>query len=634
MILCARSSTDRASDYGSEGSGFESLRAHHLSWKFCYFIQPSYYFAMQSKFQSVTQYFLNFNFDKNFFKFLLVLVSFIYSLYLTYLGAVWRIDPHHDGYTYISAYLGTLGILPPLTANHHGIAAPLLESKFLLLTSTSLINYRFLALMVICITALILFKIINQRSGLLIASIFTLLWLNANPSWAGSIKGSPNQLQSIWPNMWIQLLTVFAVLIIFSRNQVKNFHQITLGIVVCSLPFFRIQGLFTTIFLCALIYVKYRSHLYSFVISGFFTLACWLSLIQVNGGIKRYFANIIINPFTVSDYAPWRSPESIFMNLGHKAKYFIVVSLLLLFLAMIITLIKKYAYFNDGSNVLKEITLLFVLAATIILLTFQNRAIWWNSLYENFTILLIDSTIIISFIYISLTLTRFVKLKNLSLNDHQKELLFLSFLVLLNVINQFPLSDRGHKWWASAPSVLLLASLLTAKSNAKLNYWNKLDWASSLKLLAIFSILFSTLEGRIFQQINRIEIANYKYANFNGLQYPLKDSESVNNLLSSVKILTELENRGITINYLCEDGLYHIRDKGYTEESLKSLNKDIDNFPSVVTGVVFYCNAGIYQLPSLLNFNIYTIGKNKTDLFIAPKNNVLVNSILLRLLNL
>ena len=27
-LLCARSSTDRASDYGSEGSGFESLRAH------------------------------------------------------------------------------------------------------------------------------------------------------------------------------------------------------------------------------------------------------------------------------------------------------------------------------------------------------------------------------------------------------------------------------------------------------------------------------------------------------------------------------------------------------------------------------------------------------------------------------
>ena len=28
--LCARSSTDRASDYGSEGWGFESLRACHL----------------------------------------------------------------------------------------------------------------------------------------------------------------------------------------------------------------------------------------------------------------------------------------------------------------------------------------------------------------------------------------------------------------------------------------------------------------------------------------------------------------------------------------------------------------------------------------------------------------------------
>src|SRR3984957_18424202 len=29
--VCARSSTDRASDYGSEGWGFESLRARHVS---------------------------------------------------------------------------------------------------------------------------------------------------------------------------------------------------------------------------------------------------------------------------------------------------------------------------------------------------------------------------------------------------------------------------------------------------------------------------------------------------------------------------------------------------------------------------------------------------------------------------
>src|SRR6185503_21312167 len=31
LMTCARSSTDRASDYGSEGWGFESLRARHLS---------------------------------------------------------------------------------------------------------------------------------------------------------------------------------------------------------------------------------------------------------------------------------------------------------------------------------------------------------------------------------------------------------------------------------------------------------------------------------------------------------------------------------------------------------------------------------------------------------------------------
>ena len=38
---CARSSTDRASDYGSEGSGFESLRAHQNLNKF-YFALAKY----------------------------------------------------------------------------------------------------------------------------------------------------------------------------------------------------------------------------------------------------------------------------------------------------------------------------------------------------------------------------------------------------------------------------------------------------------------------------------------------------------------------------------------------------------------------------------------------------------------
>jgi hypothetical protein len=41
-IVCARSSTDRASDYGSEGWGFESLRARHrkvftFQWRPCSF---------------------------------------------------------------------------------------------------------------------------------------------------------------------------------------------------------------------------------------------------------------------------------------------------------------------------------------------------------------------------------------------------------------------------------------------------------------------------------------------------------------------------------------------------------------------------------------------------------------------
>ena len=146
--------------------------------------------------------------------------------------------------------------------------------------------------------------------------------------------------------------------------------------------------------------------------------------------------------------------------------------------------------------------------------------------------------------------------------------------------------------------------------------------------MVIITITFSIIEGRIFQQIDRIEITNYEYANFNGIQYPVRDSESVTNLLNSVKILTGLENRGVDVKYMCEDGLYHIRKEKYSNESLLSLNKDFDNFPYLVKGVVFYCNSGIYNIPILRDFNVYSVGNDKTDLFITPKKDVLANSTL------
>jgi hypothetical protein len=528
--------------------------------------------------------------------------------------------------------LGTFGVLPPLTANHHGIAAPFIESKLLLLTSTSLINHRFLALVVICITALIIFMIIQKKSGFWVSSIFTLLWLSANPSWAGSMKSIPNQLQSLWPNMWIQLLTVLAVLIALNRDQLKISHQVSLGILVGSIPFFRIQGLITCIVLCVFIYLKFRKWLFPFCITVLLTILYWTSLIQVNGGLKKYLVNILINPFTVSDYAPWRSTESIFLNLGHKIKYFLVIALILLLCSIIITLVKNFTYNRKKSNSMKEFSILLLVLLTIFGLTYPNKYIWLNSIYDNFTILLIDSAVAVAFIYISYTSICCLKLKSLKLTNQQIELSFLSILVLVNLINQFPLSDRGHKWWACAPSVLLLAKFFHIKPKVTLNYFNKIDWKSSVHILAIVTITFSIVEARIFQQIDRIEITDYEYANFNGLQYPSKDSESVNNLLSSVRILTGLENRGVDIKYMCEDGLYHIRKEKYSKESLLSLNKNIDKFPYLVNGVVFYCNSGIYNIPILRDFNVYSIGNNKTDLFIAPKNDALTNSTLSYLL--
>ena len=145
-------------------------------------------------------------------------ILFAYIAFLTFISSFWRIDAHHDGYVYLSASQALNGKLPPDVTNHHGIASPYIESLILNLTSNSLINYRFIGMSVIFITAAYIFRIIRMKLNTMTAFAFTLLWLSANPSWVGSMKQTPTGIQSIWPNLWVQLFTLLAFFLIL-KNQ-------------------------------------------------------------------------------------------------------------------------------------------------------------------------------------------------------------------------------------------------------------------------------------------------------------------------------------------------------------------------------------------------------------------------------
>jgi hypothetical protein len=147
-----------------------------------------------------------------------------------------------------------------------------------------------------------------------------------------------------------------------------------------------------------------------------------------------------------------------------------------------------------------------------------------------------------------------------------------------------------------------------------------------LSALLITSISLSIVEGRVFQEIDRKKIENYKFAEFNGIDYPEIDTELVQNLLKSVEILAQLEAKKIAVTYVCDDGLYYMRSSAVSPLAYSGLAKNTEFMNPEIDSVAFICHSKRRIHPNLNdlgNLNVYTIGRENTDLFIVDKKSEL-----------
>jgi hypothetical protein len=100
-----------------------------------------------------------------------------------------------------------------------------------------------------------------------------------------------------------------------------------------------------------------------------------------------------------------------------------------------------------------------MLALLLIGLTFKNSDLWIDTIYFHATTLLIDVSIPAAAIYLIYIAKKSMSKTEKQYSCEQSFIILLATLVIVNILNQFPLSDRGHKWWSAAPSVILLAYL-------------------------------------------------------------------------------------------------------------------------------------------------------------------------------
>jgi len=553
---------------------------------------------------------------------LLLYFALIYLLFLTYLSSSWRIDPHHDGHSYLSAYLGTFNIYPPQTSNVYGIAGPFIESKILQVFSLNLIAYRYIAFGLICLSTIIIYKIISIKIDKISSKIFALLWLSANPTWVLATKGTLGYIQVVWPNLWIQTLLLVALFLLFRKKSINSLDQILLGIVVASLPFFRIQGIISSIILIIIISILCRKNIIYFLSSILITILSWLLIINFNGGLTAYVKNILINPLTIEAYSQHRSLLSLFKFMVNLGKYYFVALLLLLIACILISKLKSHNIILK--NKFKPPALMIILIIILLLLVLGNYNIWANTIHINLTTLLIDISVPVSLIFfISSSYTYFFR-KELIRTEEDKILVILSGIVLSNLVYQYPLPDLGHRWWSSATSVLFIAYI--SNKNLEFNFLQKLNLKKYFLIpLSICTICFSIFQGVFFQRLESTTI-NDNINSLNGMRYPAASSETILNLQKSVKILAFLEVSQVKIKYYCRDGLYYLRKNGYSLYSKKSLNIFEYKHSANIGEVSFYCN---YDENQFLNSNLYKpiiIGEKRTDIFLVNKANTQIIS--------
>jgi hypothetical protein len=235
----------------------------------------------------------------------------------------------------------------------------------------------------------------------------------------------------------------------------------------------------------------------------------------------------------------------------------------------------------------------------------------------NINFLIIDISFPFALTLLLLSIKRKALKEKFNSGKIDNNILYFALLVIASIGYQFPLADLGHKWWSTSFSAIFLAHLIGNGNIPQLKYRNHLRIKKVIVFASIFSIMLSAYFGLLFMAQNRQTINDYEITNFNGLNYPMQDSENVDNFLISLKVLSRIEMSGFKINYVCPEGLYYLRSNGYASEAKNSLKLNVkfdESYP-----VNFICRYSEKNVRDIAGFTTIKFG-NKTQIAFLVKN--------------
>ena len=509
-------------------------------------------------------------------------------------------------------YLAQYGHLPPeYPRTVYGIAQPVLENTLLNLVGNGFIKYRLLALFLIISCTYLIYKNITIFSkNRKIALIFAILWMSSNPTWAQALTKNVNSLQTSWPNLWIQYLTLLAISILGYYKGKSKYSIIIAGLIAGTLPFIRIQGVLSSLIIVVFMYL-YTRNLKKFMFGAISAIVYWIVLISINGGLQLYFHNIFSTPVDgLNQYTTILYISNFTKGL---IGYYLTLYWCYQSLMLIIGMFTKRNYLFRGQIKKKTAIKYYVLLSLYIIpKIFSNLSLWSSTLIDQSSNLALDLAVPLSFEIIALRIFH-NKTINVFKDTVDKPLVLTAMAVMFNLIYQFPLPDLGHKWWASAFSAIFLYHYLTFAQIDIRSKFTK-NW---IILILVPSLTLSNFNIYGFQKINYSIVNETDLTEYNGLQIPSYESSLVKKFFLSKKLLKYLDDKSIEVNYYCRDGLYYINSEGYSSNARNGLNfvnlLEVKNYNR--THVKFYCNSENIDLKLFTSKRYIVYGDQSQDRF-------------------
>jgi len=479
------------------------------------------------------------------------------------------------------------------------------------LMGNGFIKYRLIAFFLIIGCTYLIYKNITIFSkNRKIALVFGLLWMSANPIWAQALTKNVSALQTSWPNLWIQFLTLLAISILGYYKRNYRYSTIIVGFIAGTLPFIRIQGLISSLIILVFIHL-YTCNLKKFMLGVITAIVYWIFLISINGGLQLYFHNIFSTPVDgLNQYTTILYISNFTKGLiGYYLTLYWCYQTLMLITGM---LTKQNYLFRGKIKTNTTVIIYLLLSLYIIPKVFSNPTLWSSVFINQSSNLALDLAVPLSFEIIALKIFCDKKI-NVFKNRVDTPLILMAMAVILNLIYQFPLPDLGHKWWSSAFSAIFLYCYLNfAQINIRSRF--KKEW---IMLILVPSLTLSIANIYGFLKIDYSIITETDLTEYNGLQIPNYDRSLVEKFFLSKKLLNYLDDAGTQVNYYCRDGLYYINSEGYSSTARNGLNfvnlAEVKNYN--MTYVNFYCNSEIFDQKYFTNNKYIVYGDQSQDRF-------------------